>query len=307
MASSKNHKALTVIQTIGRSFFLPISILPVAGLLLGIGASFSNLSTVQQYGLESIMGAGTVLNHVFMLMSSVGNAVFANLPLLFALAVAMGMAKEEKAVAVLSAALSFIIMHVTIHELLVFSGQILPFGPADAISLNIRIPADRPHLRIGSIAEIAVSGKHHLLIQRRTEPDRIRLVFRPSNRFGMPFSNRQIDRENVAPPAAPVDVFRAAVVDHRVIGVTVGTIEFHRGGDLLEIARAFDGTRPPPRLIQRGQQYCRQNGDNRNHDQKFNQSKWSTPRYPGDVCKTGRSFPYHLSPVAGNTPAAAGR
>ena len=105
MASSKNNKILTVIQTIGRSFFLPISILPVAGLLLGIGASFSNMSTVQQYGLESIMGTGTLLNHMFLLMSAVGNAVFANLPLLFALAVAMGMAKEEKAVAVLSAAL----------------------------------------------------------------------------------------------------------------------------------------------------------------------------------------------------------
>lgn len=128
MASSKNNKILTVIQTIGRSFFLPISILPVAGLLLGIGASFSNMSTVQQYGLESIMGTGTLLNHMFLLMSAVGNAVFANLPLLFALAVAMGMAKEEKAVAVLSAALSFIIMHMTIHELLVFSGQVLPDG-----------------------------------------------------------------------------------------------------------------------------------------------------------------------------------
>ena len=125
---SKKQKALTVIQTIGRSFFLPISILPVAGLLLGIGASFSNLATVQQYGLESIMGAGTLLNHVFLLMSAVGSAVFANLPLLFALAVALGMAKEEKAVAVLSSALSFIVMHKTIYELLVFSGQITPDG-----------------------------------------------------------------------------------------------------------------------------------------------------------------------------------
>ena len=125
---SKKQKALTVIQTIGRSFFLPISILPVAGLLLGIGASFSNLSTVQQYGLESIMGAGTLLNHTFLLMSAVGSAVFANLPLLFALAVALGMAKEEKAVAVLSSALSFIVMHKTIYELLVFSGQITPDG-----------------------------------------------------------------------------------------------------------------------------------------------------------------------------------
>ena len=125
---SKKQKVLTVVQTIGRSFFLPISILPVAGLLLGIGASFSNLATVQQYGLESIMGAGTLLNHTFLLMSAVGSAVFANLPLLFALAVALGMAKEEKAVAVLSAALSFIVMHKTIYELLVFSGQITAAG-----------------------------------------------------------------------------------------------------------------------------------------------------------------------------------
>lgn len=65
-------------QTIGRSFFLPISILPVAGLLLGIGASFSNLATVQQYGLESIMGSGTLLNHAFLLMSAVGVVVNGN-------------------------------------------------------------------------------------------------------------------------------------------------------------------------------------------------------------------------------------
>ena len=128
MALSKKQKVLTIIQTIGRSFFLPISILPVAGLLLGIGASFSNMSTIEQYGLQSIMGSGTLLNHVFLLMSAVGSAVFANLPLLFALAVALGMAKEEKAVAVLSAALSFIVMHKTISELLIFSGQILPDG-----------------------------------------------------------------------------------------------------------------------------------------------------------------------------------
>ncbi|MGB2579651.1 glucose-like phosphotransferase system IIB component [Elusimicrobium simillimum] len=124
----KTNKIFTVVQKIGSSFLLPISILPVAGLLLGIGASFSNLSTVEQYGLAGIMGDGTILNYTFQLMSSVGGVVFANLPLLFAMAVALGMAKEEKAVAVLSAALSFIIMHTTIKCLLLFSGQILADG-----------------------------------------------------------------------------------------------------------------------------------------------------------------------------------
>ena len=136
---ASNHKILTVVQTIGRSFFLPISILPVAGLLLGIGASFSNPDTLQQYGLQGLMGEGTFLNHMFLLMSAVGEAVFNNLPLLFALAVSLGMAKEEKAVAVLSAALSFIVMHKTISQLLLFSGQLLPDGqPApDVISGTI--------------------------------------------------------------------------------------------------------------------------------------------------------------------------
>ncbi len=130
--SNGGNAILTVLQKIGRSFFLPVSILPVAGLLLGIGASFSNPDTVAKYGLEAIMGAGTTLNYVFQIMSAVGGAVFANLPLIFAMAVALGMAKEEKAVAVLSAAIAFIIMHTTIKCLLVFSGQVLAdgsFGP----------------------------------------------------------------------------------------------------------------------------------------------------------------------------------
>lgn len=157
MASSKG-KILTVIQTVGRSFFLPISILPVAGLLLGIGASFSNMATVQQYGLENIMGQGTVLNHIFLLMSSVGGAVFANLPLLFAMAVAMGMAKEEKAVAVLSSALSFIIMHSTIHKLLEFTGTLLADGTVspDAIQGTIGSTLGITTLEMGIFGGIIV-------------------------------------------------------------------------------------------------------------------------------------------------------
>lgn len=158
MAGSQNSKILTVIQTIGRSFFLPISILPVAGLLLGIGASFSNLTTVQQYGLEGIMGSGTLLHHAFLLMSAVGSVIFANLPLLFALAVALGMAKEEKAVAVLSAALSFIVLHKTISELLVFSGQVLPNGETapDVIAGTIGTTLGMPSLEMGIFGGILV-------------------------------------------------------------------------------------------------------------------------------------------------------
>ena len=89
-------KIFGVLQRVGRSFMLPIAILPVAGLLLGIGSSFTNATMIETYGLESILGEGTILNALLTIMSSAGNVIFDNLPLIFAVGVAIGMAKKEK-------------------------------------------------------------------------------------------------------------------------------------------------------------------------------------------------------------------
>ena len=126
--NKKENQIFLTLQTIGRAFFLPVSILPVAGLLLGLGASFTNPNTISFYHLDGLLAQGTPMNYVLTVMNNVGLAVFANLPLIFAMAVALGMAKKEKGVAVLSSGLSFIIMHTTIKTLLVFSGKILPDG-----------------------------------------------------------------------------------------------------------------------------------------------------------------------------------
>ena len=45
----KESRIFLTLQTIGRAFFLPVSILPVAGLLLGLGASFTNEKTIAYY------------------------------------------------------------------------------------------------------------------------------------------------------------------------------------------------------------------------------------------------------------------
>ena len=82
----------SLMQRIGRSFMLPIALLPVAGLLLGVGASFTNAAALEAYGLTGIMGEGTVLYTVFSVLSAVGDIIFANLPILFAMGVALGMA-----------------------------------------------------------------------------------------------------------------------------------------------------------------------------------------------------------------------
>lgn len=115
-------KIFGILQRVGRSFMLPIAILPVAGLLLGIGGSFTNETMLKTYGLVKIMGPGTVLNAIFQVMSEAGNIVFTNLPLLFALGVAIGMAKKEKAVAALAAAIAFFIMHASIEAMITIHG-----------------------------------------------------------------------------------------------------------------------------------------------------------------------------------------
>ena len=104
-----------VLQRVGRSFMLPIAVLPVAGLLLGIGSSFTNVTTIQTYGLERILGDGTMLNALLVIMAKAGNVIFDNLPIIFAVGVAIGMAKAEKEVAALSAMIAFFVMHVSIN------------------------------------------------------------------------------------------------------------------------------------------------------------------------------------------------
>ena len=113
-----------VLQRIGRAFMLPIALLPIAGLLLGVGASLTNASMLEAYGLTGIMGEGTVLYSVFTVLSSVGSVIFDNLPLLFAMGVALGMAQAEKGTATLSAAIAFFVMHKTINALLSISGKL---------------------------------------------------------------------------------------------------------------------------------------------------------------------------------------
>ena len=115
-------KIFGVLQRVGRSFMLPIAILPVAGLLLGLGSSFTNETMLETYNLTKIMGQGTVLNAIFQVMSDAGNIVFANLPIIFAMGVAIGMAKKEKEVAALAAAIAFFIMHASISAMISING-----------------------------------------------------------------------------------------------------------------------------------------------------------------------------------------
>ena len=111
-------KIFGVLQRIGRSFMLPIAILPVAGLLLGVGSSFTNATMIETYHLQAILGEGTILNSLLTIMSKAGSIIFDNLPIIFAVGVAIGMAKKEKEVAALAAMISFFVMNATMNAML---------------------------------------------------------------------------------------------------------------------------------------------------------------------------------------------
>lgn len=119
-------KAFGVLQRIGRSFMLPVAVLPVAGLLLGLGASLTNVTTLETYNLINIMGPGTVAYNILTILSNCGSVIFDNLPVIFAVGVAIGMAKREKEIAALSAIIAFFVMHSAI------SGMITIYGGPEA-------------------------------------------------------------------------------------------------------------------------------------------------------------------------------
>ncbi len=104
-------KIFETLQKMGKTFMLPIALLPAAGLLLGIGSSFTGDSFIQLYHLESVMGEGTVIFRILTILKDCGQIIFDNLALLFAVAVAFGFAKAAKEVAALSGVVGYFMMY----------------------------------------------------------------------------------------------------------------------------------------------------------------------------------------------------
>lgn len=68
-------KIFETLQKMGKTFMLPIALLPIAGLLLGIGASFTGDAFINLYDLEWLLGEGTVLNSVLTILKDCGQII----------------------------------------------------------------------------------------------------------------------------------------------------------------------------------------------------------------------------------------
>lgn len=153
-------KIFGVLQRVGRSFMLPIALLPVAGLLLGIGSSFTNPTTLETFGLTSIIYEGGIFYTILDIMSKTGSVVFDNLALLFAMGVAIGMAKKEKEVAALSGAVSYLIMNTAISVLIDANGGVEAMG-ANTTTEALGIPTLQMGVFGGIIVGLGVAALHN--------------------------------------------------------------------------------------------------------------------------------------------------
>lgn len=153
-------KIFGVLQRVGRSFMLPIALLPVAGLLLGIGSSFTNPTTLESYGLTNIIKEGGVLYTILDIMSKTGSAVFDNLALLFAMGVAIGMAKKEKEVAALSGAIGYLIMNTAISALINAGGGVEAM-PANTTTQTLGITTLQMGVFGGIIVGLGTAALHN--------------------------------------------------------------------------------------------------------------------------------------------------
>ena len=153
-------KIFGVLQRLGRSFMLPIALLPVAGLLLGIGSSFTNETMLAAYGLDRVIHQGTLIYTILDVMSQTGSAVFNNLALLFAMGVAIGMARKEKEVAALSGAVAYLIMNTAIQAMINAAGGVDAM-PANSTTSMLGITTLQMGVFGGIVVGLGVAALHN--------------------------------------------------------------------------------------------------------------------------------------------------
>jgi glucose PTS system EIICBA or EIICB component len=136
--------AFGVLQKVGKALMLPVALLPAAGILLALGAALRNPALLELAPFLDNSGVDLVAT----VMQKAGDIVFSNLPLLFAVGVAVGLAGGE-GVAGLAAIIGYLIMNVTM-------GAVLGLTPEDVNGLNYANILGIPTLQTGVFGGIIV-------------------------------------------------------------------------------------------------------------------------------------------------------
>ena len=110
------------LQRIGKAIMLPIAALPIAGILLGVGGALLGIAGLNNPPAvyEPLIAFVNIpaVTAVLTIMKNIGDIVFGNLPLLFTVGVAVGLAKKDKGTAALASVFGFIVMNQVVSTLL---------------------------------------------------------------------------------------------------------------------------------------------------------------------------------------------
>ena len=102
--SSSGSKGFAQLQRLGRSLMLPLAVLPAAALL-------------QRLGQDDLLGNVHALKSVAGIIGAAGSALFNNLPLLFAIGVAIGFAKKADGSTALAGAVGYLVLAGVLWEI----------------------------------------------------------------------------------------------------------------------------------------------------------------------------------------------
>ncbi|MBP2058240.1 PTS system glucose-specific IIC component [Lactobacillus colini] len=125
--SKRSSKINQSLSQLGQAFMLPIAILPVAGLLLGLGGALTNDAAIHTYSWLNQQWLQTILK----IMNFAGNAVFSNLALIFSIGLAVGLAKGDKGTAGLAGGVAYLVYSATI------AGFLQLFSPKNTIDTGV--------------------------------------------------------------------------------------------------------------------------------------------------------------------------
>ena len=169
MQKQLRQNIFSFLQRMGKAFMLPIAVLPIAGLFLGLGSSLTDPATIASIHATNILAKGTLLYNFLLLLKTTAKVLFDNLPIIFAVSVALGMAKQRREVAALSALIAFFVMHATINGLLVLDGTIVDGVVKGVLSGSISSVCGMQSLEMGVfggvLVGLGVSALHNRFYQ----------------------------------------------------------------------------------------------------------------------------------------------
>lgn len=121
----------TFFQNLGKTFMLPVALLSFCGIMLGIGSSLSSRDVITLLPFLD----NQILQFIFIWMSKTGAFAFSYLPVMFAIAIPLGMARENKGVAAFSGFVGFVVLNLAVNFWLTTQG-ILPTSDPEILKEN---------------------------------------------------------------------------------------------------------------------------------------------------------------------------